>query len=137
MGLITAVAWAVAALAGVYLLYFWLSGDGLRRAKVTRFPAALVFSHPTLAVSALVCWVAGLVTGSRALAWAAFAGLAVAALLGFTMSTRWLGAGRHKTGGRGFPVLAVTLHGLAGVATFALMLLSASAAGAGPGGSGP
>ncbi|MEV1173704.1 hypothetical protein [Nonomuraea sp. NPDC049784] len=128
MGLVTAAAWTIAAFAGVYLLYFWLSGGGLRRAKVTRFPAALVFSHPMLAVSALVCWVAGMVTGSRVLVWVAFGGLAAAALLGFAMFTRWLGAGRHEVAGRGFPVLAVTLHGLAGVATFALVLLSASAA---------
>ncbi|MEV4106234.1 hypothetical protein [Nonomuraea sp. NPDC049695] len=127
MGLVTAAAWTVAALAGVYLLYFWLAGGGLRRAKVTRFPAALVFAHPALAVSALVCWIAGLVTGSQALAWVAFGGLAAAALLGFAMFTRWLGAGRHKVSGRGFPALAVTLHGLAGVATFALVLLTASA----------
>ncbi|TMR23364.1 hypothetical protein ETD86_08695, partial [Nonomuraea turkmeniaca] len=85
MGLVTAGTWTIAALAGMYLLYLWLAGDGMRRAKVTRFPATLVFSHPTLAVSALVCWVAGLITGSRALAWVAFGGLAVAALLGFVM----------------------------------------------------
>ncbi|MEV0381014.1 hypothetical protein [Nonomuraea sp. NPDC050643] len=128
MGLVTAVTWTIAALAGVYLLYFWLSAGGLRRAKVTRFPMALVFSHPALAVSSLVCWAAGLITGSRALAWAAFGGLAVAALLGFAMFTRWLGAGRHATGGRRVPVLAVTLHGLAGLATFTLVFLTASAA---------
>ncbi|MFI7698856.1 hypothetical protein [Nonomuraea sp. NPDC049480] len=128
MGLVTAGTWTIAALAGVYLLYLWLSGGGARRAKVTRFPMALILSHPTLAVSALVCWVAGLVTGSRVLVWVAFGGLAAAALLGFAMFTRWLGAGRHEKGGAGFPVLAVTLHGLAGVTTFALVFLSASAA---------
>ncbi|HEX4818213.1 MAG TPA: hypothetical protein VFV66_36210 [Nonomuraea sp.] len=127
MGLLTAGTWTIAALAGVYLLHVWLSGGGVRRAKVTRFPLALVLSHPALAVTALACWVAGLVTGSRVLAWAAFAGLAAAALLGFAMFTRWLGTGRHAKGG-GFPALAVTLHGLAGVATFALVLLTASAA---------
>ncbi|MEU6710324.1 hypothetical protein ABZ897_02495 [Nonomuraea sp. NPDC046802] len=128
MGLVTAVTWTITALAGAYLLHLWLSGGGLRRAKVTRYPVALILSHPALAVSSLVCWAAGLVTGSRVLAWAAFGGLAVAALLGFAMFTRWLGAGRHVTGGRGFPLLAVTLHGLAGVATFTLVFLSASAA---------
>ncbi|MGR6916345.1 hypothetical protein ACU635_19060 [[Actinomadura] parvosata] len=128
MGLLTAVAWTVAALAGVYLLSLWLAGGGLRRAKVTRFPAAVVFAHPALAVSALVCYAAALATGSRALAWAAFAGLAVAALLGFAMFTRWLGDGRHQVDGRGFPALAVTLHGLAGVTAFTLVFLTASAA---------
>ncbi|TMR92243.1 hypothetical protein [Nonomuraea basaltis] len=126
MGLVTAATWTIATLAGVYLLCLWLSGGGLRRAKVTRFPAALIFSHPALAVSALVCWAAGLITGSRALAWLAFGGLAMAALLGFAMFTRWLGAGRHEKSGSGFPVLAVTLHGLAGVTTFVLVFLAAS-----------
>ncbi|WP_043613828.1 hypothetical protein [Nonomuraea candida] len=127
MGLVTAVAWTIAALAGVYLLSFWVANGGLRRAKVTRFPATLVVAHPALAVSALVLWAAGLITGSRALVWAAFAGLAAAALLGFAMLTRWLGAGRHTTAGRGFPALAVALHGLAGVTVFTLVFLAASA----------
>ncbi|SDH41310.1 hypothetical protein [Nonomuraea jiangxiensis] len=124
--MVTGVTWTIAALAGVYLLSRWLSGG--ERPKVTRFPAAVVFSHPMLAVSALVCWAAALITGNRALAWVAFGELAAAALLGFAMFTRWLGAGRHGRAGAGFPVLAVTLHGLAGVATFALVFLAASAA---------
>jgi hypothetical protein len=130
VGLVTAVTWTIAALLGVYLLYRWLSGGGLRKqgAKVTRFPAALVFSHPLLAVSSLVCWVAHVITGNRALAWIAFGGLAVAALLGFAMFTRWLGGGRHAKRGHEFPVLAVVLHGLAGVITFVLVFLTASAA---------
>ncbi|MGW0806403.1 hypothetical protein [Nonomuraea sp. NPDC002799] len=128
MGLVTAVTWTIATLAGVYLLYLWLSGGGLRRAKVTRFPVVLVLSHPALAVLSLVCWAGGLATGSRALVWVAFGGLSVAALLGFAMSTRWLGSGRHREGSRGFPLLAVALHGTAGLATFALVLLTASVA---------
>ncbi|MET8868499.1 hypothetical protein ABZW11_36705 [Nonomuraea sp. NPDC004580] len=128
MSLATAVAWTIAAAAGVYLLSFWLTG-AKRPTKITRFPAALVVSHPALAVTALLCWAGGLITGNRVLAWAAFAGLAAAALLGFVMFTRWLGAGRHTTtAARGFPALAVALHGLAGVAAFTLVFLSASAA---------
>jgi hypothetical protein len=129
VGLVTAGTWLFTALVGIYLLYLWTSGGGLRRqaAKVTRFPATLVLSHPALAVSALACWVGFLLTGSRALAWTAFGVLAAAALLGFTMFTRWLGAGRHARGAeRRFPTLAVVLHGLAGVATFVLALLTAS-----------
>jgi hypothetical protein len=132
VGLITAVTWLFTALVGVYLLYLWLSGGGLRQqaTKVTRFPVTLIFSHPVLALSALTCWMAFLITGSRLLAWTAFGVLAVAALLGFTMFTRWLGTGRHARGAeRRFPLLAVLLHGLAGVATFVLVLLTASLAG--------
>ncbi|MEU4228127.1 hypothetical protein AB0F17_27870 [Nonomuraea sp. NPDC026600] len=132
MGLITAVTWLFTALVGIYLLYLWLSGGGLRQqaTKVTRFPVTLIFSHPVLALSALTCWMAFLITGSRLLAWTAFGVLAVAALLGFTMFTRWLGTGRHARGAeRRFPLLAVLLHGVAGVATFVLVLLTASVAG--------
>ncbi|MED7922840.1 hypothetical protein SMD20_01235 [Nonomuraea sp. LP-02] len=128
MGLVTAGTWTIAALAGAYLLRRWLAGGGGRRAKVTRFPLALVLSHPALAVSALACWAAALATGSRALAWLATAGLAAAALLGFVMFTRWLGSGRHGDAVSGLPVLAVALHGLAGVTVFALVFLTASAA---------
>lgn len=132
MGLVTTVTWVFTVLVGIYLLYVWLSGGGVRRqaAKVTRFPAGLLFSHPALAVAALGCWLAHLATGVRALAWAAFGVLAAAALLGFVMFTRWLGAGRHARGAeRRFPVVAVALHGVAGVTTFVLVLLSAGAPG--------
>ncbi|MFG3436323.1 hypothetical protein ACGF0J_03675 [Nonomuraea sp. NPDC047897] len=132
MGLVTTVTWVFTALVGIHLLYLWLSGGGLRQqaAKVTRFPLALVVSHPTLAVTALGCWAGHLLTGARALAWAAFGVLAVAALLGFVMFTRWLGGGRHARGAeRRFPVVAVALHGVAGVTTFVLVLLTAGAAG--------
>ncbi|MEV0583468.1 hypothetical protein [Nonomuraea sp. NPDC050310] len=129
MGLVTLVPWLVAALVGVYLLYIWLSGGGLRQqaTKVTRFPVLLIFSHPVFAVSALVCWGIFLVTGAGSMAWAAFGVLTVAALLGFTMFTRWLGAGRHAKGAeRGFPLVAVAVHGLAGLTTFVLVLLTAA-----------
>ncbi|MGV9306789.1 hypothetical protein ACWDLG_25755 [Nonomuraea sp. NPDC003727] len=129
MGVVTVASWVLNALIGGYLLYLWLSGGGLRQqaTKVTRFPVALIFSHPVLACSALACWVGYLVTGQRALAWLAFAVLSVAALLGFTMFTRWLGAGRHARGAeQRFPLLAVLAHGVVGVATFVLVLLSAS-----------
>ncbi|MET9336244.1 hypothetical protein ACWENQ_12555 [Nonomuraea sp. NPDC004354] len=129
MGVVTVASWVLNALIGGYLLYLWLSGGGLRQqaTKVTRFPVALIFSHPVLACSALACWVGYLVTGQRALAWLAFAVLSVAALLGFTMFTRWLGAGRHARGAeQRFPLLAVLAHGVVGVTTFVLVLLSAS-----------
>lgn len=131
MGLVTVVTWLITAMVGIYLLYLWLSGGGMRQqaAKVTRFPAALIFSHPMLALSALACWIVHLVTGSRVMAWVAFAVLATSALLGFTMFTRWLGAGRHAKGAeKRFPLIAVVLHGLAGVTTFVLVLLAAAVA---------
>ncbi|GGS52312.1 hypothetical protein GCM10010156_08730 [Planobispora rosea] len=131
MGLITIVTWLITAMVGVYLLYLWLSGGGLRQqaAKVTRFPTALIFAHPILAVSALGSWIAYVLTLEKVFAWLSFGVLAVAALLGFVMFTRWLGGGRHARGAeRGFPMVAVLLHGLAGVTTFVLVLLTAAVA---------
>ncbi|GAA4070456.1 hypothetical protein ACIBH1_34335 [Nonomuraea sp. NPDC050663] len=129
MRLVTVVTWLITALVGAYLLYLWLSGGGLRqqKTKVTRFPTALIFSHPTFAVSALACWTIFLLTGDGGVAWLAFAVLTVAALLGFTMFTRWLGGGRHARGAeQRFPLLAVAVHGLAGLTTFVLVLLTAA-----------
>ncbi|GII92048.1 hypothetical protein [Sinosporangium siamense] len=126
--MVTLVMWLVTATVGVHLLYLWLTGGGLRQqaAKVTRFPTTLVFSHPTLAVTALGAWIAYLITFDRLLAWVAFGVLTVSALLGFTMFTRWLGGGRHAKGAeKRFPVVSVVLHGCAGVTTFILVLLSA------------
>ncbi|GAA2359457.1 hypothetical protein [Nonomuraea africana] len=132
MGLVTVAAWVINALIGVYLLYLWLSGGGLRQqaTKVTRFPTTLIFSHPALAVTALACWVGHLLTGLRLLAWLAFGVLSAAALLGFTMFTRWLGGGRHARGAeQRFPMLAVVAHGVVGLTTFVLVLVAAASSG--------
>jgi hypothetical protein len=116
---------------GIYLLYLWISGGGLRQqaTKVTRFPTLLIFAHPVLAVSALLCWGAYVLTSERVLAWLSFGVLATSALLGFTMFTRWLGGGRHARGAeQRFPTIAVLLHGAAGLTTFVLVLLTAAVA---------
>ncbi|WP_066939215.1 hypothetical protein [Microtetraspora fusca] len=123
--------WIVTSLAGLHLLVLWLAGGGLRQqeTKVTAFPSALVLAHPALAVAGLGLWVAFLGTGDSSYAWAAFGVLTAVALLGFTLFTRWLGGGRHARGAeRRFPVVAVALHGIAGVATFVLVLLAATMA---------
>ncbi len=131
MGLVAIVTWLITAMLGVYLLYLWLSGGGLRQqaTKVTRFPAVLVFAHPALALCALGSWITYVLTLERTFAWLAFGVLAASALLGFTMFTRWLGGGRHARGAeQRFPLLAVLLHGLVGLATFILVLLTAAVA---------
>jgi hypothetical protein len=131
VGLVAIVTWLITAMVGIYLLYLWLSGGGLRQqaTKVTRFPTLLIFAHPVLAVSALVCWIAYVLTSERVLAWLSFGVLAASALLGFTMFTRWQGGGRHARGAeQRFPMIAVLLHGVAGVTTFVLVLLTAAIA---------
>ncbi|WP_283132782.1 hypothetical protein [Rhizohabitans arisaemae] len=130
MKLATTVTWLLATGMGFYLLIVWLADGGLRRqaTKVTRFPALLTLVHPLLALGGLGFWTAYLLTSRRVYVWTSLAILVVTALLGFTMLTRWLlGRGRHARGaGRRFPVLAVFLHGLVGVATFVLVLLTAA-----------
>ncbi|MEU4830832.1 hypothetical protein [Streptosporangium sp. NPDC023615] len=131
MGLVAIVTWLITAMVGIYLLYVWLSGGGLRQqaTKVTRFPTLLIFTHPVLAVSALACWVVYVLTLERIFAWLSFGVLTASALLGFTMFTRWLGGGRHARGAeQRFPIIAVVLHGVAGVTTFVLVLLTAAVA---------
>ena len=131
MGLIAIVTWLITAVPGVYLLYLWLSGGGPRRqaTKVTRFPAVLLFAHPALAVSALGCWIGYVITSAPSFAWLSFGVLTASALLGFTMFTRWLGGGRHARGaGQRFPLVAVLLHGVTGMLTFVLVLLTAAVA---------
>lgn len=129
MRLVTVAVWVVTAGFGGYLLWLWLAGGGLRqhKTKVTRFPATVVFLHPVLAVSALACWLAFAFTAGRGYVWLSLGLLSVAALLGFTMFTRWLGRGRHAKGAeQSFPVLAVIVHGVLGLVTFVLVLLAAT-----------
>ncbi|MDH2424235.1 hypothetical protein [Sphaerisporangium sp. TRM90804] len=129
MRLLTVGLWVVSAGIGVYLFCLWLAGGGLRRqkTKVTTFPTALIVMHPVLGLTSLASWVTFALTGHRGYAWLALGLLSVAILLGFTMFTRWLGGGRHARGAeQGFPVVAVLLHGVAGVITFVLVLLAAT-----------
>jgi hypothetical protein len=121
--------WSGTAMMGICLLVSWLSRRGVRRppAKVTRYPVIPVIGHPVLALTGLGLWIWYVTSGEPAYAWGAFGVLCAAALLGFILLTRWfIGiGGRHAkdTGSyRGFPV--VLLHGLAGMATFALVLIT-------------
>ncbi len=125
------VTWVLAALAGADLLVTWLTAGGLRRhpTKVTRFPALVVLGHPTAALAGLAVWVGFLVTSRDAYAWSAFGVLALVALLGFVMFTRWLvgRGGRHARGAeQAFPGVAVLVHGAVAVTTVILVFLAAS-----------
>jgi hypothetical protein len=135
------IAWIVTAGGGFYLLATWLAHGGNRAPGSSRFPPALIFGHFALAAVGLVVWIVFVIAGGRALAWIAFALLAVIALLGFTMFARWLPSyrGPVATGGPGtttmsdlapaerhFPVVVVGAHGLLAVATVILVLLAAA-----------
>jgi len=121
---------------GLYLLWTWLSHGGIRQqaTKVTRFPVILILAHPLFAAGGLGFWVAYLLTGFAKFAWSALGILSAAALLGFTLLTRWVTArgGRHARGAeQHFPVFAVVLHGVVGVSTFVLVLITATIMGQG------
>ena len=123
--------WSGTVIVGVYLLIAWLSRGGVRRppAKVTRYPLIPVVGHPVLALTGLGLWIWYLAHGQRICAWAAFGVLCASVLLGFTLLTRWFTGigGRHArdTGDRP-GIWGVLLHGLAGMATFALVLITAT-----------
>ena len=125
--------WAGTACFGLYLLAVWLSNGGLRQqgARVTVFPALLIFAHPVLATTGLSFWLAFIFTRTIGFAWAGFGVLGISAMLGFVMLTRWLTGrgGRHARGAeQQFPARIVAVHGAVGLTTFALVLITATLA---------
>jgi hypothetical protein len=133
------VTWILAALVGSYLLATWIANGGLRpRAggKPSRFAPPLILGHGGLAAIALVIWIAYLVRGTSALAWAALGCLVLVAALGATMFGLWLRTGHGRPRGRHaavprhaaedhFPPPAVLAHGLFAVTTLVLVLITA------------
>ena len=125
--------WASTACFGLYLLVVWLSHGGLRQqaTRITVFPAALIFAHPLLATAGLSAWIAFMLTRHVVFAWCAFGVLTASAMLGFLMLTRWLTGrgGKHARGAeQHFPARIVAAHGMVGLTTFALVLISSTLA---------
>jgi hypothetical protein len=130
---IALVIWGGTACFGLYLLGVWLSHGGLRQqaTRITVFPAMLIFAHPILATTGLSFWIAFMLTQRVAFAWCGFGVLAASAMLGFVMLTRWLvgRGGRHARGAeQHFPAKVVAMHGMVGLTTFALVLITATMA---------
>jgi hypothetical protein len=137
------IAWIVTAGGGFVLLAIWLSRGGMQQAdrSGSRIRPPLILGHFLLAATGLVIWIIYIATDSDALAWVAFALLAVVALLGFTMFAIWYqrrqrgpAAATGVTGSPGssetppeqhFPVPIVGLHGLLAVTTVVLVFLTA------------
>jgi manganese efflux pump family protein len=131
------ITWVLTAGGGFVLLGIWLQRGGMRQTEAgNRIRPPLILSHFLLAATGLVIWIIYVVTDSDALAWIAFALLAVVALLGWTMFAIWLR--RRKTRGahletvtadtpaeQHFPVSVVALHGVLAVTTVLLVLLTA------------
>jgi hypothetical protein len=137
------IVWVITALGGFGLLAIWLQRGGIQQADQPgrRIRPALIFTHLTLAGSGLVVWIIYLASGTRALAWIAFALLLIVASLGFGMLALWLQRRQAApalagtagvTGQEGslpaeqhFPVPIVAVHGLVAASTLVLVLLSA------------
>jgi hypothetical protein len=134
------IAWVVTAGGGSALLAIWLSRGGMRQGGTpgARIRPPLILSHFLLAATGLVIWIVYLADDKDALAWIAFAILAVVALLGWTMFAIWYQrrqrgavAGVGVAGGadgpaeQHFPVPVVTLHGALAVTTVVLVFLTA------------
>jgi manganese efflux pump family protein len=132
------IAWVLTAGGGFVLLTIWLGRGGMqqRREGAGRIKPPLILSHFLLAAAGLVLWIIYLVADEDALAWIAFAVLAVVAALGWTMFAIWW----RRRQARGavaeavspetpaeqhFPVSIVTLHGVLAVTTVVLVFLTA------------
>ena len=125
--------WGGTAGVGLYLLGVWLRHGGLRQqaTRITVFPAVLIFAHPILATAGLSFWIAFIRTHDLRYAWGGFGVLTASALLGFVMLTRWLvgRGGKHARGAeQSFPARVVAVHGVVGLATFALVLAASTLA---------
>jgi hypothetical protein len=85
------IAWVATAAGGFVLLAIWLSRGGMQQGREpgSRIRPPLILGHFLLAATGLVIWIVYLASDSDALAWIAFAILAVVALLGWTMFAIW------------------------------------------------
>src|SRR3954462_15870311 len=81
------ITWVLTAGGGFVLLGLWLKNGGVQQSDESgaRIRAARLFSHFGLAAIGLVLWIVYVASDSDALAWIAFALLAVVALLGCSM----------------------------------------------------
>ena len=143
------VTWVLTAGGGFAMLGLWLKHGGMQQSDMPgdRIRSARILSHFALAATGLVLWIIYVASDSSALAWIAFALLAVVALLGFSMLAVWLrqrsrspalaGAGGAPVSGVGdtsaaeqhFPPAIVGLHGLLAAVTLVLVLLVAAGVG--------
>jgi len=132
------IAWVLTAGGGFVLLSIWLMRGGMRQQQEggNRIRPPLILSHFLLAVTGLVIWIIYLIADKDALAWVAFAILAVVAALGWTMFAIWLRRRQARAAEAGtaapgvpaeqhFPVSIVALHGVLAVTTVVLVFLTA------------
>ena len=133
------ITWILTAGGGFFMLGLWLKHGGMQQAETPgdRIRPPRILTHFSLAAGGLVLWIIYLATDSEALAWIAFALLAVVALLGFSMLAIWIRqrgrepavAGAPATEARPaeqrFPTPIVGVHGVLAAATLVLVFLVA------------
>jgi hypothetical protein len=141
MGVAALISWLVTAFGGLYLLAVWLIENDVthRGTAASRLPAPVIGGHALVALTGLAVWVAHLLTGSRALGWAAVGIMVAIAGLGLVMLTRWIPVHRAFVAAdvgravpvqfdfpaeRAFPLPVVVGHGLLAVTTITLVLLA-------------
>src|ERR671929_2324199 len=100
------IAWVLTAGGGFVLLSIWLARGGMRQGREGggRIKPPLILSHFLLAATGLVLWIIYLIADKDALAWIAFAVLAVVAVLGWTMFAIWFRRRQARAGGGGVAV---------------------------------
>jgi manganese efflux pump family protein len=135
------VTWVLTAGGGFVMLGLWLKHKGMQQGDEPgdRIRPPRILTHFALAAAGLVIWIIYVASDSDALAWIAFALLAIVALLGFSMLAIWLrqrsrepvvatgeaaGAAAGPAEQR-FPVPIVAGHGVLAAATLVLVLLVA------------
>jgi uncharacterized membrane protein YozB (DUF420 family) len=147
------VTWLLTAVLGLYMFTIWLIEDDGNQdgAGYRRLRAPVVFSHVGLAVIALGIWLVHLYIDLGQLDWVPIGLLAIVAVLGVTMFTRWvpvhrmanaqarqLAEARVAADGsplpvlpmtalppeRNFPATVVALHGIFAVITVVLVLIA-------------
>jgi hypothetical protein len=98
MAVLALIAWAITALAGLYLLAIWLIeyDPDFQHAAATRLPVLVVCCHVLFAVGGLLSWVMYLITDKELYSWTTVGALALIATLGLTMAIRWIGVYRAR-----------------------------------------
>jgi hypothetical protein len=139
-GQLALISWLATAGFGGFLLFWWIGR--LSRATATArmthsrpppyVPRLLVFLHVLLAVAGLGAWVGALYLFDE-LAYVALPALGLVAVLGASMFVRWLGSRRARRAAHSvhrappvsrLPTVVVLGHGVLGVTTVVLVLLS-------------
>jgi hypothetical protein len=132
-------AWLLTVCGGLILLMIWIIeyDSEFQSTAATRLPVPVISAHALLALGGLTVWLSYILIDQDRLAWISVAILAVVATLGLGMAARWVGVYRTyaKPGRslasrrtvppeRNFPVPVVVAHGLLGLTTIVLVLIT-------------